>query len=186
MKYHLSSLVFSLILVCFSCTNETTKTTTNTTNVSDTLPKTTNTEQKKPPSKKVNSMYAPINPTTYVGRIQQHQGDVFVNLVTPLQTEAGGNRSDTLSSVRYLPFKDQELYLYQTELSSESGTSTQWKLSIVKNGAVLVREHLITNNTYLKLNLNEMKVGDKTMTFVGTKADLTTETIEIPYDGKKI
>lgn len=185
MKYYLSTILLLTLLVA-SCSNETTNNTTQASNTSDTLSKTTSSEQSKPPVKKVHSMYVAINPTTYIGRIQEHQGKVFVDLVAAPQAESGGNRTDTLCGVSYLPFKDQELYLYQTEVRSESGSSTQWKLSIVKNGTVLVHEHLITDTPYLKLNLNAMKVGDKAMTFIGTKTDLTTEAIEIPYDGKKI
>lgn len=185
----LSTIAFLVLIAC-SCTNEPNNNTVSTTK--DTLPQiaTKPTE----PAPKASSKYISLNASTFALKVEEHQGEAFVNLVRSKQTalkEATNEfvvRRDTLFEVQYLPFKDQELYLHTIAIEQvkEKDVLNSWCFSVLKNGATIREDQLISNVPFLKLHLEEMKVGDRELVFVGTKKDGTTETFQVPYDGKKI
>jgi hypothetical protein len=182
------TIIFLVFLTC-SCTNENSKdTASQTTDTSTTTsPEVTN------PTPKVNSKYAALTPSVFTGRIAEHQGKAFLDLVEPKQRNLKATtndfvvRRDTLYEVQYLPFKDQELYLHTIaiEQTKEKEILTNWCFSVLKNGTIIREDQLISADHFLRLGLEKMKVGDSELVFVGTKKDGTTETFKIPYDGKK-
>jgi len=189
MKF-LSTIIFLVLFAC-SCTNEnsneTTVSSTTDTVTSTTVPETTN------PAPKKSSKYTALTPSIYSGRIAEHQGKAFVNLVATKQKNLKATtndfvvRTDTLYEVQYLPFKDQELYLHTIVLEQvkDQDFMTNWCFSVIKNGSTIAEDQLISADNFSSLKLEEMVVGDTDLVFVGTKKDGTTETFRIPYDGKK-
>lgn len=185
-------LLFCFALLVCSCSNEqnnnTVSTTTDTTITTTVLPETTK------PTPKKSSKYIALNASTFAGKIAEHQGKAFVDLVEPKQSgfKAATNalivRRDTLYEVQYLPFKDQELYLHSIviERLNEEDVLTNWCFSVLKNGATIREDQLISSDFFSRVRLEKMNVGDTELVFVGTKEDGTTETFKIPYDGKKI
>lgn len=188
MKF-LSTILFFILLVS-SCTNENSSNTVSQT--IDSIP-TTSVPETTNPTPKVNSKYAALSPSTFTGKIADHQGKAFLNLVEPKQKNLKATtndfviRRDTLYEVQYLPFKDQELYLHAIAIEQikEKLSLTNWCFSVLKNGETIREDQLISADHFLSLRLEKMEVGDTDLVFVGTKKDGTTETFQIPYDGKK-
>lgn len=184
-----STIVFLILFAC-SCTNESNNNTVSET--IDSIP-TTSVPETTNPTPKVSSKYAALSPSTFAGKIADHQGKAFLNLVEPKQKNLKATtndfviRRDTLYEVQYLPFKDQELYLHAIaiEQTKEQEVLTNWCFSVLKNGAIIREDQLISADHFLSLRLEKMEVGDKDLVFVGTKKDGTTETLQVPYDGKK-
>lgn len=185
------SIIISLTLLACSCTNEQNNDTVSTS--VDSLPTTTIPEITEPTPKK-NANYVALTPSIYTGKIAEHQGKAFVNLVESKQESLKATtndfivRRDTLYEVQYLPFKDQELYVHTIAIEQikEKEVLTNWCFSVLKNGATIAEDQLISSDYFSKLHLEKMNVGDTELVFVGTKKDGTTETFKIPYDGKKI
>lgn len=190
MKF-LSTITLFVLFAC-SCTNENSNDTT-VSSATDTIPSTTVPETTKP-APKTSSKYAALTPSIYSGRIAEHQGKLFVDLVAPKQKnlkETTNNfvlRTDTLYEVQYLPFKDQELYLHTIVLEQvkDEDFMTNWCFSVIKNGSTIAEDQLISSDYFSSLKLEKMAVGETDLVFVGTKEDGTTETIRVPYDGKKM
>lgn len=186
------STITLLVLFACSCTNENSNETT-VSSTTDTIPSTTVPETTNPAPKK-SSKYTALTPSIYSGRIAEHQGKLFVNLVAPKQKNLKETtndfvlRTDTLYEVQYLPFKDQELYLHTIVLEQvkDQDFMTNWCFSVIKNGSTIAEDQLISADNFSSLKLEKMVVGDTDLVFVGTKEDGTTETFRIPYDGKKI
>lgn len=140
-----------------------------------------------------NSPYQPLTKSIHVGLLTEAQTVFFQQFITPKQTsfeqaEKGqSHRMDTLYGVSYLPYKDQELYLYQAVFNKTTGSGhNYWCVSIAKEGSLLVDEQIISEEKYASMVLKPMKNGDKTLEFVATKLDGTTEAISLEYDGKKL
>lgn len=197
MKYFplLALLFIGILTSCGSdatseATNEQETTTTTNSETTTTTPETPPVEENTPKVNKSN--FAQLTESTYAGKITEHHGKLFVAHITPKQTEFNtkeegqGSRTDTLYTVSYLPFKDQELYLYQSTYEHARGNSNQWCLSILKNGETVVDEHVISAEVFKKMNLTEMKVGNDHLEFVATKQDGSSAIIKLPYDGKTI
>jgi len=180
MKYLFLSLIAVLLLS--SCDNGNTGND-NTKPTDDTVSMRENTPPEEEPKPETTSPYEALNTSTYVGEVEGYQADLFLNFVTPKQKESAAPRTDTLYSVSYLPYKDQEIYIYRTV---ENGTLNQWCVAIMKNGEILVDEVSIATADYTSVTLNEMQVGDKEMTFTGTNLDNTMSSIVKPYDGKEL
>lgn len=177
------------ILFASACNNANTNTADNTT--TDTVA--TDSVEKKEEKPAQKSRYQPLSTSIHVGRLTENQSKFFQQFVTPKQTsfeqaERGqSNRSDTLYTVSYLPYKDQELYLYQAVFNRTQGSGyNYWCISIAKEGALLIDEHIISDKQYASIDLVPMKNGDKNLEFIATKLDGTTENITLPYDGKKL
>jgi hypothetical protein len=190
MKF-LSTIILLALFVC-SCTNENNNSTVSTA-TTDSIPAPAAPETTEP-APKANSKYVALNASTYTNKIEEHQGVTFLNLVSIKQknlkktTNGLISRSDTLYEVQYIPFKDQELYLHSVVLENikENDLTTSWCFSVVKNGSTIMEDHLISTDFFLSLRLEKMNVGDTELVFVGTKENGTTETLQVPYDGKKI
>lgn len=186
---HLFFSISILTMVISSCTNETATTTSNSDTDSIPTPSITKTEV---PTPKPTSQYVSLNETTYIGKVALSQEKTFLNLVSSKQTafktenNDQAHRSDTLYAVSYIPYKDQEVYLYQAVFTQTDGSSSNWCFSIIKNGEVLINEHIIAQGKFTNMVLKEMKLGDPALEFMGTTPAGTEETISLPYDGKSI
>lgn len=185
MQYTILLLLFVFLnQACTSESTSSTSTTTTTDSSHQVVPNNT------PQPKTQHSAYKMLNDHTYSGKVGEHQEKAFLQLIGPQQAsfnqaEAGrGKRTDTLYAVHYLPFKDQELYLYQTVLDHARGGTQQWCLSILKNGETLIDEHIISSSPYTKLEFQASKAP--TLQFSATKSNGEKKVLTIPYDGKKI
>lgn len=183
----LSFSIFALVLA-IACTNQTEDNNSANSNIDSisTAPidSTKATDQQS-------SQYTPLNTSTYIGKVALTQEKAFLSLVSPKQAAVktendAQHRSDTLYAVYYIPYKDQEVYLYQSVLSKTNSSSANWCFSIIKNGEILINEHVITQEKYTSMILKEMKLGDPSLEFIGITAEGTEETLSLPYDGKSI
>ncbi|BDS13529.1 hypothetical protein [Aureispira anguillae] len=188
MSFHLPLLVL-LLLLTSACTNNNNTSSPIANEPIDNRPTATTTPAQKTPPK---ATYAKLNASTYAGKVSAYQEKTFLEFISIKQAaynkaEAGqGNRIDTLYKVSYLPFKDQELYLYQTVLDHARGGSKQWCLTIIKNGEYLIDEHIITTASFDKMEFHKMEIGDTALEFTAIDSDEVEKTFSIPYDGKAI
>ncbi len=187
MKYLFYVIAFGVFFIC-SCTNDNTQTTPP----APTIPSTAIPDPAQPnDSEASDTKYTMLNSSTYATKVGEQYQKNFLSMVSVeqkrLKMKEKGNiiRRDTLYAVKHLPFKDQELYLHNVVLDHGNGhIVNKWSFSIHKNGSMILKEQPISTNPFININLQEMKVGDTELLFVGTKEDGSTEDIRIPYDGK--
>jgi len=139
-----------------------------------------------------NSNLIQLDETTYSLPSGKTHHIKFLTYIHPKQTSFNnnnkgmGNRSDTLYYITYLPFKDQELYLYKTFLDHSRGSSLLWNIAILKNGMVQVDEQLISHEEEPLMKFVAMNTSSKKLLFEATKADGTLLPLELPYNGQTV
>lgn len=170
-------LSFLCLLLLFSCSSETTTPTTSFSSETTSV---------------VKSNFTQLDEATFSIPLEESHQIKFLDYIQPKQmtfnnnNKGMGSRSDTLYHISYLPFKDQELYLYRTFLDHSRGSSLLWNIAILKNGMIQVDEQLISYEEEPIMKFTAMNISGQQLLFEGTKADGSIIPLELPYDGKTV